>query len=737
MSSQSSSRKVSFIECDIRGINFSESDLSGINFSSSQAGLSPKAEKGLLCFSLCCAFLSGFVSAHGATFLGYLFEIDSVITGISILVFLCIFQFAVLKFGLTSTLAVTSLLISTLLVVVVVISPTPSLAAGFAVNSTTIIGYVTGIIGLSLSIHLNNRLYLSLLISIFGAAISTILGVYDEYGFSELLILLFTLSNVFTLAIYINSNVNESDERYQLIRKIFVALTTFGSTSFRNSNLTDANFVNSDLRNIDLRGATLTRTNWHNAKNLALANLKGTYLENPRIRHLLTSRRGSGEIFDELNLHGTNLERADLNGASLIGVNLSYANLRYANLSHAILTQAQLHGADLTGANLTGAFIPNWGISPETIFEDIECDYIYMRQPKRRDADPCRKPDNRDELFGPGDFKDFIAPIIRTLDSYRQQNLDPRKLLAPKSLDLFHGFGVVDPTVVALALQRLIKQNADSQIQVQSVEGRGFQKVRIHAQIADQSNASKLNSTYFRLYETLDCLPYHTLMEEFKTLESKDPSLRNIERMVMSALTSHQFYIEPSSMKPIQKTILLLAANPKDTSSLRLDEEVREIQAGLKRSKYRDHFVLQQEWAVTVRNLRRALLDCQPFIVQFSGHGAGEPEGLIFEGQQGQTQFVSGQALADFFELFSESIDCVVLNACYSAEQAEHIVKSIPYVIGMNKAIGDRASIEFSIGFYDGILAGESIEKSFNFGRSAIQLSGIPEHLIPVLLTKG
>lgn len=38
------------------------------------------------------------------------------------------------------------------------------------------------------------------------------------------------------------------------------------------------------------------------------------------------------------------------------------------------------------------------------------------------------------------------------------------------------------------------------------------------------------------------------------------------------------------------KKILLLSANPTNTSKLRLDEEVREIEAGLERAKGRDEF---------------------------------------------------------------------------------------------------------------------------------------------------
>ena len=47
------------------------------------------------------------------------------------------------------------------------------------------------------------------------------------------------------------------------------------------------------------------------------------------------------------------------------------------------------------------------------------------------------------------------------------------------------------------------------------------------------------------------------------------------------------------------KTILILAANPKTTSRLRLDEEVREIDNGLKNS---DRFKLEQKWAVRQRD---------------------------------------------------------------------------------------------------------------------------------------
>ncbi|MEH1844702.1 MAG: hypothetical protein V7L25_06775 [Nostoc sp.] len=54
------------------------------------------------------------------------------------------------------------------------------------------------------------------------------------------------------------------------------------------------------------------------------------------------------------------------------------------------------------------------------------------------------------------------------------------------------------------------------------------------------------------------------------------------------------------------KKILILAVNPVNTSRLRLDVEVREIDAGLQRAKKRDQFKLEQKWAVRSRHSQRS-----------------------------------------------------------------------------------------------------------------------------------
>jgi hypothetical protein len=198
----------------------------------------------------------------------------------------------------------------------------------------------------------------------------------------------------------------------------------------------------------------------------------------------------------------------------------------------------------------------------------------------------------------------------------------------------------------------------------------------------------------------------------------------------------------PSAPRPAELTstggeesfsILFLAADPTDAARLRLGEELREIQEKLQLSKQRDRFNLQQRMSVRPVDISQALLDIQPRIVHFSGHGLSSGE-LCFEDHSGKVLPIKPEALAALFEQFSGQVECVLMNACFSEAQAHAIGGHIPYVIGMNKQIGDKAAISFAIGFYQALGAGRSIEDAYKLGCVQIQLYGIDEHLTPVLL---
>ncbi|MEO1373437.1 MAG: hypothetical protein AAFW70_03740 [Cyanobacteria bacterium J06635_10] len=77
------------------------------------------------------------------------------------------------------------------------------------------------------------------------------------------------------------------------------------------------------------------------------------------------------------------------------------------------------------------------------------------------------------------------------------------------------------------------------------------------------------------------------------------------------------------------KKILILSANPKNTTNLRLQEEVREIKKTLQLSDNRNEFQIITESALQVDDLTRFLSHHQPTIVHFSGHGK-DTDGLAF-----------------------------------------------------------------------------------------------------------
>ena len=55
-----------------------------------------------------------------------------------------------------------------------------------------------------------------------------------------------------------------------------------------------------------------------------------------------------------------------------------------------------------------------------------------------------------------------------------------------------------------------------------------------------------------------------------------------------------------------------------------------------------------------------------------------------------------------YYRLFElcPGLTCVLLNGCYSTAQAQEIQQHVPYVIGMNCAIADKAARIFSEAFY-------------------------------------
>ncbi|MEU5260486.1 CHAT domain-containing protein [Amycolatopsis sp. NPDC021455] len=176
---------------------------------------------------------------------------------------------------------------------------------------------------------------------------------------------------------------------------------------------------------------------------------------------------------------------------------------------------------------------------------------------------------------------------------------------------------------------------------------------------------------------------------------------------------------ETVTANPDQVRILYLAANPSDAEHLRLAAEVRDIKQTLRLGFERDRFELAEHGALRARDLTQALLDFSPRIVHLSGHGA-EDGRFVAETEDGGRRLLSTAGIAALFKEVSDSVECVIVNACYSDDLAQALAEHISYVIGMRSWIGDRSAMDFSVGFYQALVAGRAIEPAFRFGRAAM-----------------
>jgi hypothetical protein len=179
-------------------------------------------------------------------------------------------------------------------------------------------------------------------------------------------------------------------------------------------------------------------------------------------------------------------------------------------------------------------------------------------------------------------------------------------------------------------------------------------------------------------------------------------------------------------------SILFAAADPSDQARLRLSEEIRRVREQLDLAQMRDRIALDLWTAVRPEDFVRALLQVHPQVVHFSGHGHGEA--LCFQNTAGNTHEVSAEALRDLFREFTDTVRCVVLNACSTTAQARAIAEHVPHVIGMSEAIGDRAAMVFSTGFYQALGAGCDIPQAFRLGCTQLRMQNVSGHSVPFLL---
>ena len=172
--------------------------------------------------------------------------------------------------------------------------------------------------------------------------------------------------------------------------------------------------------------------------------------------------------------------------------------------------------------------------------------------------------------------------------------------------------------------------------------------------------------------------------------------------------------------------VLMMCASPKDAGDpLRLDEEARDLKEQIRLvDKPKQDVVVTHAWAVRTDQVQMEVMNNAPDILHFSGHGG---TGLLcFEDKNGKVAAVSAAAVEGLVKL-SDSVKCLVLNACFSASIASQAKDHVAAVIGCSVAIGDDAAIAFTRAFYRALRHGHPYRRAFDLALNELQLNGMED----------
>jgi CHAT domain len=189
-----------------------------------------------------------------------------------------------------------------------------------------------------------------------------------------------------------------------------------------------------------------------------------------------------------------------------------------------------------------------------------------------------------------------------------------------------------------------------------------------------------------------------------------------------------------------------------------VSEECAAIERELRMIPHRDDFELCSKWAVTIDDMMRHLNEQQPTVIHISSHGTGSrsatiqasaatrhivapgaisgPGGIYLQDEHGAPQLVAGRALSMMIRSAAASARAVVLNACYSDDQADALRGVADCVIGMTGAIRDDAARSFAVGFYRAHGNRRSVGNAVDQAIATLAAKQLPDEQLPRCRTR-
>ena len=220
-----------------------------------------------------------------------------------------------------------------------------------------------------------------------------------------------------------------------------------------------------------------------------------------------------------------------------------------------------------------------------------------------------------------------------------------------------------------------------------------------------------------------------TILEQFPELFEQQKSFHQQDRRWSNLL--EELFNDSSPKQQMVKNILILPANPDTTEISHKRIGIQKLRAALKRANHGQIFKLEDRLETNAADIAQVLTEIEPYIVNISGHEDGVECIALKDKYNNQAKLI-----ADLFRHRGNNIKCVVLQGCYSENQAREIVRHIEYVIGISQELEDNTVIDFLVNFYYHVGSKWSIEESYDQSLNHLQRNGGECLLLPIILNK-
>ena len=305
--------------------------------------------------------------------------------------------------------------------------------------------------------------------------------------------LIFVLFNV-----YIGWRSFTRDEKDPWLRSFAISFVATGGTNFRGADLTDTDFTGATLKNTDFRTANLTRTRFYKAKKLDLASPGNTILNNRAVLNLLVTLNGRNKSYTGANLRGANLIGANLKESNLKDAEISETTFEGACLEGTNLTLTQAVGTNFTKAQMTGVCVEAWNIESTTIFDNVDCRFVYLLEYSKPGTDDRERRPSSGE-FQPGEFTKLFEEVLNTVDLIFRDGINWQAFVN--------------------AFKKVQVENGDTELAIQSIENKGDGVVVVKVAVPDNADKEKIHSDFTQNYQ----LALAAVEEKYKAqLQAKD-----------------------------------------------------------------------------------------------------------------------------------------------------------------------------------------------------------------------